>query len=62
MSVYRTSPNVSKDGHAPWTLLEQAKVRGMKGGVVSTAQITHATPAATFAHINQRDNKKAIAL
>jgi alkaline phosphatase len=34
----------------------------MKAGVVSTAQITHATPAATYAHINQRNNENDIAL
>jgi alkaline phosphatase len=34
----------------------------MKVGVVSTAEITHATPAATYAHINQRNNQNDIAL
>jgi alkaline phosphatase len=29
---------------------------------VSTAQITHATPAATYAHVNQRNNENDIAL
>ena len=54
--------NGDGDGPAPWTLLEMAKARGMKVGVVSTAQITHATPAATYAHINQRNNENDIAL
>lgn len=54
--------NKDGDGEASWTLLEMAKARGMKVGVVSTAQITHATPAATFAHINQRNNENDIAL
>lgn len=54
--------NRDGDGRAPWTLLEEAKTAGMKVGVVSTARITHATPAATFAHINNRDNENAIAL
>ncbi len=54
--------NRDGDGPAQWTLLELAKARGMKVGVVSTAEITHATPAATFAHINQRNNQNAIAL
>jgi alkaline phosphatase len=54
--------NGDGDGRAPWTLLELAKARGMKVGVVSTAQITHATPAATYAHINQRNDENAIAL
>lgn len=39
--------NHDGDGPAYWTLLELAKKRGMKVGVVSTAHITHATPAAT---------------
>jgi alkaline phosphatase len=54
--------NHDGDGASVWTLLEQAKQRDMRVGVVSTARITHATPAATFAHINNRDNENAIAL
>jgi alkaline phosphatase len=54
--------NRDGDGKSVWTLLEQAKQRNMKVGVVSTARITHATPAATYAHINNRDNESAIAL
>jgi alkaline phosphatase len=54
--------NNDGDGRAQWTLLELAKARGMKVGVVSTAQITHATPAATYSHINQRNDENAIAL
>ncbi|UTA48906.1 alkaline phosphatase [Simiduia sp. 21SJ11W-1] len=37
------------------TLLEQAETVGMATGVVSTARITHATPAATYAHSAARD-------
>lgn len=54
--------NRDGDGEKPWTLLEMAKQRGMRVGVVSTAEITHATPAATYAHINQRNNQNDIAL
>jgi alkaline phosphatase len=54
--------NRDGDGRAPWTLLELAKRHGMKVGAVSTATITHATPAATYAHINQRNNEGDIAL
>jgi alkaline phosphatase len=54
--------NRDGDGQAPWTLLEEAKVHGMRVGVVSTATITHATPAATYAHINDRGDENAIAL
>jgi len=37
------------------TILEQAKHDNMSVGVVSTARITHATPAATYAHTANRD-------
>jgi alkaline phosphatase len=37
------------------TILEQAKQEGLSVGVVSTARITHATPAATYAHTANRD-------
>src|SRR5690606_5437893 len=41
--------NGDGDGRPVVTLLEQAKRANMRVGVVSTARITHATPAATFA-------------
>jgi alkaline phosphatase len=37
------------------TLLEQAETAGKSTGVVSTARITHATPAATYSHTSNRD-------
>lgn len=37
------------------TILEQAKAHGLAAGVVSTARITHATPAATYAHTANSD-------
>ena len=37
------------------TILEQAKLQGLSVGIVSTARITHATPAATYAHTANRD-------
>ena len=37
------------------TILEQAEERGMWTGVVSTARLTHATPAACYAHTPARD-------
>ena len=36
------------------TILEQAEDAGFKTGVISTARITHATPAATYAHAASR--------
>lgn len=37
------------------TILEQAAAAGKATGIVSTARITHATPAATYAHTSVRD-------
>lgn len=37
------------------TLMEQAKAAGKAAGVVSTARVTHATPAACYAHSPNRD-------
>ena len=37
------------------TLFEQAEQQGLRTGVVSTARITHATPAAAYAHAANRD-------
>jgi len=37
------------------TILELAAASGRDTGVVSTARLTHATPAATYAHISVRD-------
>lgn len=36
------------------SLVEQAEDAGMQTGIVSTTRITHATPAATYAHIAER--------
>ena len=39
--------------HSVKTILERAELRGMSTGIVSTARITHATPAVNYAHISQ---------
>lgn len=56
------------ENHSLKTLLEYASDQGFATGVVTTARITHATPAATYAHTSERDweadsnlNKEAIA-
>lgn len=49
------------NGKPVTTLLELAKTAGMGTGVVSTARITHATPAATYAHVCHRDGENTIA-
>jgi alkaline phosphatase len=47
---YRTIP-----GNLATTILEFAERNGMATGVVSTARLTHATPAACYAHTADRD-------
>lgn len=37
------------------TILEKAELSGRATGIISTARITHATPAATYAHTSNRD-------
>jgi alkaline phosphatase len=37
------------------TLLEQAEEKGLSTGIVTTARLTHATPAACYAHTSDRD-------
>lgn len=37
------------------TFLEQAEKVGMATGIVTTARLTHATPAAAYAHVPERD-------
>ncbi|MYM80955.1 alkaline phosphatase [Duganella sp. FT50W] len=51
----------TNNGTAATTLLELAKTAGLGTGVVSTARVTHATPAATYAHICHRDLENDIA-
>lgn len=64
------TPNVSNavnncpatgNGAASPTLLEQAIAKGKASGVVTTARLTHATPAATYAHVCNRDAEFEIA-
>jgi alkaline phosphatase len=41
-------------GHELLTLLQLAESAGMATGIVTTTRLTHATPAATFAHVPDR--------
>lgn len=45
----------SARGQSVATLLELSEAMGLATGIVSTARITHATPAATYAHTPNRD-------
>ncbi len=42
------------EGHRLLTLLEEAEQRGLSTGVVTTTTVTHATPAACYAHSPER--------
>ncbi len=53
--------SVAPDGTRLPTLLESAKRAGKSVGIVTTTRITHATPAAFFAHIEDRDREEEIA-
>ncbi|WP_286800001.1 MULTISPECIES: alkaline phosphatase [Acinetobacter] len=43
------------------TILELAKANGKKVGAITTTELTHATPAATFAHVCNRNAQYEIA-
>jgi len=49
------------NGAAVTNLLELAKAKGKAVGSVTTARLTHATPAATYAHVCHRDTEYEIA-
>lgn len=54
--------NCTDDNGTPVpTILELAKAAGKSVGAVTTTELTHATPAATYAHICHRDAAYAIA-
>jgi len=56
ISVYprQTLDSCGPDADVPATTLERAMDRGMAAGVVSTARLTHATPATAYAHVPDR--------
>lgn len=45
----------SSQGHEVVSALELAAAAGLSTGVVTTTRITHATPAATYGHLPERD-------
>lgn len=50
------------DGRKLYTILEAARDRGMKIGLVATSTITHATPAGFAAHVKSRSSEDLIAV
>ena len=53
--------SVLPDGAEPLPLLLRAKARGKGTGVVTTTRVTHATPAAFYANVPDRDREHIIA-
>lgn len=51
----RRADCASQTGNNLMTLLEQLEDAGYATGIVTTARVTHATPAATYAHSTERD-------
>jgi alkaline phosphatase len=49
-----------QDGEVLKTILEYAEERGLSTGIVSNDSITGATPASTYAHVNDRGQTAAI--
>jgi len=52
--VQRGDCTASLNNQVP-TILELAEEMGLSSGIVSTARITHATPAGTYAHVSDRN-------
>jgi alkaline phosphatase len=56
MTVERKEKNAAVvNANKVKTLLEQAEENGLSTGIVTTARLTHATPAACYAHTSERD-------
>jgi alkaline phosphatase len=49
-----------RDGDPLKTILEHAEERGLSTGVISNSSVLSATPAATYAHVNDRKNEVEI--
>jgi len=56
-----TAVKGQKDGARLVSLAEEAKALGYAVGLVTNTQVTHATPAGFYAHVNDRNNGPEIA-
>lgn len=52
---------ISVDGERQENIFERARRQDVSVGMVSTSQVTHATPAAFYAHVSGRDETATIA-
>jgi alkaline phosphatase len=53
--------SVTADGEDIFTVLEDAEELGKATGIVTTARVTHATPACFVSHVDNRDKETTIA-
>ncbi|KAJ2849996.1 vacuolar alkaline phosphatase [Coemansia brasiliensis] len=60
--TYNGAIGVDAQGRPCGTILEAAKQKGLRTGLVTTARITHATPASFAAHVVDRNMEDLIAL
>ena len=60
--TYNGAIGVDMRKHACPTLLETADSLGMSTGIVVSSSLTHATPAAFYAHVNARSDMEDIAV
>ncbi|MCB9273767.1 MAG: alkaline phosphatase [Lewinellaceae bacterium] len=58
---YNAAIGVDDDTISRETILEMAAKKGLSTGLIATSAITHATPAAFFAHVPFRDQQDEIA-
>ena len=61
VKTYNRAIGVSKDSISLPTILEELKAKGYQTGLISLTSITHATPAAFYAHVTDRDMHEEIA-
>ena len=59
--TYNGAIGVDSNKNKVTTVLEHAKAKGKSTGLVTTAEITDATPAAYASHVTSRDDKNKIA-
>ena len=62
VKTYNGAIGVDKDTIAKPTILEDLERKGYKTGVIATSAITHATPAAYYAHVKYRKMEEEIAV
>jgi alkaline phosphatase len=59
--TYNGAIGVDRERRSVETVLERAEKKGMATGLIATSSVTHATPAAFAAHVEDRDMHREIA-